>query len=202
MRILIRLLVFLEVFAGDIIEFVFGMEYRTAASAFRVFALTIPLGLPLSSAMLRASAGPRTMVVADVMSLFPNIGALFVAPTEMGLLRAVLNLVARRSMFHATGRCRIAADVHIGLWDCLPWGQFARLLWVSLLCCAAAVLLMPPVAIWPRAPLDTAPRATGCATDLWCLHFVWEAEFGSDYRSWRCGTQPVPGQFYGGTAGG
>jgi O-antigen/teichoic acid export membrane protein len=174
--ILLPVFVMLEVFADDIIRFVYTADYSAAAPIFRIYACLIPLGIPLSSAMLRASASLRTMAVADAMSLLGTIGALLLFAKTLGPIAAVLSLVIGNIVFNGVAGWRTACKLGIGAAEFMKWQHLAGILVVSAVAAGAAYALTRSFPLPARATAGPAIGMVLCGAGLWITRLVPETE--------------------------
>lgn len=147
---LVPAFVICEIFAADILTFLYGADYAASAPVMRVYLFVLLLSIPLSSVLLRASASPRAMIAADLLSLVGAISTLFLAATatSLGPLGAVLSMVVGLAVFHAVAGYTVARRVGVGLRTFLPWRDLGRLF---ALCLAGAGLA--GLATWPLPPV-------------------------------------------------
>jgi O-antigen/teichoic acid export membrane protein len=149
--VLVPVFMILQFFATDVISLLYGADYAAAAPLMRVYLCLILLWIPLSSAMLRASASPRTMLVADTLSLLATVATLLAAAAPLGPLGAVLSLVVGNLVFNVVAGFTVAGQLGIGLRDFLPWQRIAGLFAMSAGCSAVAALATSPLVSWLRA---------------------------------------------------
>lgn len=175
---LVPAFVICEVFAADIVTLLYGADYVSSAPVMRVYLCVLLLSIPLSSVLLRASASPRAMIVADLLSLVGAITTLAVAATatRLGPLGAVGSMVAGLAIFHAVAGYTVARRVGVTLRTFLPWRDLGSLL---LLCAAGAGLAAVVTFPLPPALRALAGPALGgalIAGALWRSRLLPEAE--------------------------
>jgi O-antigen/teichoic acid export membrane protein len=179
-----------EVFAPEIIVFITGDEvFRPAARVFRVFVLMLLMAIPLSSALLRASASLQALVLADLASLVATIGVLLLAASPLGAVGAVLSLIAGSFVFNVVAGARIARSLGLGLGRYLQWGRLGGIAAISLAAAGVAALAVAPLPLALRAVGGPALALTLAALVLWLTPLVTEPERGLVRRArlaaWR-----------------
>jgi O-antigen/teichoic acid export membrane protein len=166
-----------EVFAPEIIVFITGDEvFRPAAQVFRVFVLMLLMAIPLSSALLRASASLRALVLADLASLVATVGVLLLAASALGALGAVLSLIAGSLVFNIVAGARIARSLGLGLARYLQWGRLAGIAAISLGAAGAAALAVARLPLGLRAVGGPALALTLAGAVLWLTPLVTDSE--------------------------
>lgn len=158
-----------EVFATDILGLLYGDTYRASAPVMRIYLFVLLFSIPLSSVLLRASASPRAMIVADLASLVGSISslALFVLATPLGPEGAVASMVIGLAVFHGVAGATVARRVGVTWRTFLPWRNLAGL---ALLCgsgAGIAGLLTLPLPGWLRALAGPLLAAALIGAMLW-----------------------------------
>lgn len=173
---LVPTFVIFEAFAPDVIALLYGADYVESAAVMRIYLLTILLWIPLSSVVLRASASPRTMLVADVASLLGTLGTLALTARSLGPRGAVASLVAGLFVFNLVAGRTVAKRLGIGLREFLPWARLAGVFAVCGVATGLAALATWSLGSVPRA--FAGPALAGALTlgGLWLTPLLPEAE--------------------------
>ena len=175
---LVPAFVICEVFATDIITLLYGADYAASAAVMRVYLLVLLLSIPLSSVLLRASASPRAMIAADLLSLGGAISTLFVAATatSLGPLGAVTSMVAGLLVFHAVAGFTVARRVGVTLRTFLPWRDLAALFGLCVAGAGVAGLATAPLPSVLRAFAGPGLAAALIGAALWRSRLLPDAE--------------------------
>ncbi len=128
-----------ELFATDLISFVFGAQYEAAAPVFRVFLLTLPLGLLIDHAVLRATGDTGFIFKATVAAFIASVVVVSlgrVSPLMGGIAGYILGLGVMRVL----GVAKVSGRLRVGWTGILPWKELSKLAFTCGLATVVAAL--------------------------------------------------------------
>lgn len=130
-----------ELFATELMVFVFGGEYVDSASIFRVFLLTLPLAILIDDALLRATGETLFIMKAKALGLAVSVGTVFLFASYDPLLGPIAGYVVGLGSVRALGLMRVRSVLSIRTAELFPWSEFARVVSAA----AVATLVAAPV---------------------------------------------------------
>lgn len=174
--VVLPVFVLLELYAGDLVQLLFGEAYAAAVPVFRVSLLAVPLSILMTSSLLRALAELRVIVLGEVASLLTTCAVLLAFTPRSLFLAAISSLVAGRIAFHAVAGWRIAERLGLGLGALLPWRPFAAIAAATAAAGLVGLALAHPLPSWARPFVGGGVSLLLYAPLAWRARLVPEAE--------------------------
>jgi O-antigen/teichoic acid export membrane protein len=137
--------VFLMAFAPEFIVTLYGREYASSATIFRIYLLVLPLRTVIWSLVLSATGNTRSLTLGAIITLGTNVAVSVMLTMLLGMPGAALGTVVSvvcSSAFYAW-RSRVLTGLHP--LACFPWRVAGGISAISLGACACvwALKYMP-----------------------------------------------------------
>ncbi len=115
-----------ELFAGDVVGLLFGMDYLGAVPVFRVFLVSVLLMILVDHAVLRATGDTRFILFANVVGLLVGAAAVVVLTQRSVMLGGITGYVVGLMVTRGVGLARVARRLHVPWYQTVPLWSIVR----------------------------------------------------------------------------